>query len=410
MQGPPMALSHLATACRRGDADAAIPVMLMQLSNGRPGNTRATQTMSVTRSYIAQKIFNALGVDILSTRDVAQDEDISSSTLSAHGVRRFVVPHYDTLGDDTHCTLVHCRVNDTYLISSAGRKYSLKVYRARWRSLESISNEVSCIQHLRARDIPVAAPMSRRDGDIITRIPTPEGVRYAVLFEWVQGMVPSFDDESHSAHIGHQLARLHTASDQMPADCIPRCLDMAALFDRPAARIRAHMESRRPQIARFDSLVESLSHRVRQAAGKMTDWGFCHGDVAHVNLSVDDHHVHFFDFEWCGSGWRTYDFATYIWSAHHFGNARDFRWEPLVNSYLEERPQFAACIQFIPLFVILRHFWHASEMIGLAPQLGTNVLGSKFAENFTTFCEEFDRVYDSRPTAQLSTLRGGYSS
>lgn len=346
--------------------------------------------MAVTRSYIAQKILAAFGVDALHLADVPQDKHISSSTLSIHGINRFVVPHYETLSGSTHCKLVHRGVNDTYLISSAERSYSLKVYSLNWRSFESIADELGCIERLDASGISVATPIARRDGATITRIPTPEGLRYAVLFHWIAGVLPSFADEAHSAQVGRDLARLHAAGDNLRLSQIRPRLDMTDLFERPVARIRSQIESEPAQVVRFDALVKRLANQVRQAAVELPDWGFCHGDAAHINLRVHGHRVYFFDFEWCGPGWRIYDLATYIWSAHYVAHVRNFRWRALLQGYLQERPHCAASAEFIPLFVVLRHFWFASQCIGLAPHVGANIVGDRFFENLLTFCEDFD--------------------
>jgi Ser/Thr protein kinase RdoA (MazF antagonist) len=345
--------------------------------------------MSVSRHYITQKILAAFGIDPLPI--AARNENVSSSTLSTQGIDRFVVPHYEVLNGATHSKLVHRGVNDTYSIASAGGLYSLKVYQVNWRSRESIADELRCMEQLDAGGIPTAPAIPRRDGDTITTIPTPEGLRHAVLARWIPGVAPSCKDATHSARVGRSLARLHTVSDRMQVGRTRSSqLDMTSLFERPVTVIRSHVAHDPAQASRIDALVQRLRHRVRRAEPELTDWGFCHGDAANVNLRVDGEHVHFFDFEWCNPGWRAYDLATYIWSAYHVSHVRNFRWQPLLDSYLAERPQSVASVGFIPLFVVLRHLWYASQRIGLASHLGANTVSNDFCADVLTFCEEFD--------------------
>lgn len=346
--------------------------------------------MSISRISIAQRVLAVFGATTLHAAGVPNDQNVLSSTLSSQGIQRLVVPHYKALSDGTHSKLVHRGVNDTYLISSAACRYSLKVYQVNWRSRESIMNELLCIEQLAAHGVSVAAPIPRSDGRTITTIPMPEGLRHAVLFQWVGGVLPSFEDETHSKQVGHHLGRLHTVSDRIRVGRTQSQLGLKHLFQCSVIPIRRHLENKPFQAARFDSLVKQVTGHVRLAATEPADWGFCHGDAAHVNLRVDGEGVHFFDFEWCGPGWRVYDLATYVWSAQYVAHIRNFCWKTLVDSYLEERPQCATSIKFMPLFVVLRHFWHASQLIGLAPRLGTAIISNDFFESFLERCEEIE--------------------
>jgi Ser/Thr protein kinase RdoA (MazF antagonist) len=347
--------------------------------------------MSVTKAHVAQRILAALGLDAHLTIDVAEDKDVASSTLSTHGIKRFVVSHYEELTGSAQCQLVQRGVNDTYLISSSDRRYSLKVYRLHWLAPEQIIEELHCIGHLAKQGVLIAAAIARRDRSLITQIPTPEGTRYAVLHSWIPGALPSFNDETQSTLVGRYLAQLHAAGDQLRMSPSRSRLEMADIFDRPLTHIRSQIENQPSQVARLDAVVERLTHSVRQASAELQDWGFCHGDAANVNLRIDRDRVYFFDFEVCGPGWRLYDLATYIWSAYYVGRVRTFRWEPIVESYFLERPKFAASAKFLPLFVVLRYFWHAAQIIRLTPYVGVNAVSNRFFDDLLTFCERLDQ-------------------
>src|SRR5262249_52335003 len=109
------------------------------------------------------------------------------STFSGEAVKRLVLSQYD-LDHSVECVLFNRGLNDTYRVSTQAGQYALRLYRSRWRTQEAVTGEVRALLHLGSKGVPVAAPVARSDGELMTRIDAPEGPRWAVLFNWVSGV------------------------------------------------------------------------------------------------------------------------------------------------------------------------------------------------------------------------------
>jgi Ser/Thr protein kinase RdoA (MazF antagonist) len=91
------------------------------------------------------------------------------------------------LGGPVGCRLFAKGLNDTYAVEAGGRRYVFRLYRHGWRTLEDVRFELEFIRHVAARGAAVAAPVARRDGEMVTWVEAPEGRRIGVLFEHAPG-------------------------------------------------------------------------------------------------------------------------------------------------------------------------------------------------------------------------------
>ena len=127
------------------------------------------------------------GSKVIALRDPRADTfPVTHSVLSAPALLRDVLPDYD-IPDPVECKLVGRGLNDTYLVTTSGDRYILRVYRAGWRRDSDVQYEVDVLDHLRRQGIPVAAPIARRDGAWTRVLRAPEGRRQAVLFRYAPG-------------------------------------------------------------------------------------------------------------------------------------------------------------------------------------------------------------------------------
>jgi Ser/Thr protein kinase RdoA (MazF antagonist) len=313
---------------------------------------------------------------------------VASSTLSGRGLSRLVAAHYgiETL---VKCTLIQRGVNDTYLLSTATRNFALKVYRVRWRSRDSIMEELTSIQHIGTKGVQVATPITRSDGGLITDIEAPEGVRSAVLFCWSEGRTPKYAEAAHSRSAGILLGELHAAGAECTTLRVRPRKDIKELFERPSACIRARVSGSPALAGRLNAIASRIEARADEVRRRLEDWGFCHGDFTESNMRVDGDAARVFDFDWCGAGWRVFDMATFKWAARRQGLDQT-AWQPFIDGYLSVRPTAARSLQFVPLFVVLRHFWHTAQCIALSSYLGAGFLSDEFFEDFVVFCEKID--------------------
>jgi len=313
---------------------------------------------------------------------------IGYSTFSFEGVRQLVAPHYDC-HELTGCLFLNRGVNDTYLLSSHNRHFALRVLRSNWRNCESIMLELDALRHLSGKGIAVAMPVPRRDGGWITEVQAPEGMRRAVLFEWVSGRNPRYTNEIHSAQYGRLVGRLHDASDDIPRNPAYPVMNVKYLLDEPLARIRARLSGLREIAGRLEGLEERLRHRLSDRELQSLNWGFCHGDLLAGNAHVHRSQVVLLDFEFCGFGWRVYDLASYRWQARCKG-VEKHTWNAFADAYLQVRPEMADELRMVPLFMILRHLWVTSKWIQLSAEMGVTLWSDDDVDDLVPFCERIE--------------------
>jgi Ser/Thr protein kinase RdoA (MazF antagonist) len=310
------------------------------------------------------------------------------STLSSDAVRDLVLPVYD-VGSTVECSLLNRGLNDTYLVGSDGHRWVLRIYRRTWRTEEAIRGEVAALVQLGGRGVPLAAPISRTDGEWLTPVAAPEGLRWAVLFRWVGGVQPKYIDATHAKLYGQVAARLHIAADNLPS-CTGRMpLDSSYLLKKPVEVLRPLLNSRPLLATRFEALLDRTAARLEQAREQLSDWGFCHGDLHGGNAHVDGDRLALFDFDCCGLGWRVYDLATYRWAARLRGVAEK-AWAPFINAYLEARPAAANTLEHVPLFVLLRDIWLQGYFAWSAVETGTSYQTDRYVENLISFWEQIE--------------------
>ena len=81
------------------------------------------------------------------------------------------------VGRPVACSLLRRSWNDTYLVRTTGDRYILRVYGKDWHTLPEIRYELDLLQHLARHGAPVASPLPRNDGALLTALRAPEGLR-----------------------------------------------------------------------------------------------------------------------------------------------------------------------------------------------------------------------------------------
>jgi Ser/Thr protein kinase RdoA (MazF antagonist) len=305
---------------------------------------------------------------------------VTYSTLSVQALVQDLLPDYG-LGAIVNCRLYSVGVNDTYRIDTAANgAYFLRVYRAGLRSRSDIGYELDLLKHLHRHGVSVARPLPRRDGTYFCELVAPEGRRYTVLFIEAEGHEPSYDqDPEGMAHrYGRAVAGIHNALEDFSSPHARFGSDLDHLIDTPLRNIEPFLAHRPDDWAYLRHFAETVRRRIVGLPATALEQGACHGDLQgfHAHISPDGT-LTFYDFDFCGFGYRAYDLAVFRWSAR-LSEQEQVWWPPYLRGYRERRPVNDLDIEAVPLFICARHIWHMGLHTGNAPDWGHGDLGDAY--------------------------------
>jgi Ser/Thr protein kinase RdoA (MazF antagonist) len=253
------------------------------------------------------------------------------------------------------CQLLRRGLHDTYLVTTRDDRYIARVYRMGGRSLPEIAYELELLAHLAVKGVSVSLPIAARDGARSRPLLAPEGTRQLVLFTYAAGQPLSWNEEEHCYLAGRVLAAIHAASEGFVSQHVRFALDLAYLIDAPLAAIRPFLAHRPEDWRYLEGLAGRLRARVEAVAGRGLEWGVCHGDFGgNIHIAADQT-PRVFDFDFCGPGWRAYDFvAAYGFST---GWNRSGIWGAFLRGYTATRRLGAVDLAAVPLFRAISRLW-----------------------------------------------------
>jgi Ser/Thr protein kinase RdoA (MazF antagonist) len=280
------------------------------------------------------------------------------SLLATGPLLEFVCDTYD-VGRPVACSLLRPSWNDTYLIQTTTGRYILRIYGADWHTLPEIEYELELLLHLAGADVSVATPIARTDGHLLTPLRAPEGTRYATLFIHASGRVPKpfpIGDTVQSRRFGEALALLHTGADTFQSSRTRPSRDLAVYLDRPLETIRAFLAHRPNDLADLERLAEEIRERIAELTRSGLSWGVIHGDAFSANARItDDGHVTWYDFDFCGLGWRSGDLSGAFFCAREAKDAG--LWHAFLAGYQEHRLVSAPDLAAIPVLLTAGWIW-----------------------------------------------------
>lgn len=324
------------------------------------------------------------------------------TVLSAHALVEQVLPLYD-LGAVSRCRFHNRGLNDTYKVEcSQGDTYFLRIYRAGWRSRDAIETELAVLLHLARGKASVCAPVSRRDGEVLTSLECAEGKRWAALFTGAPGKEVARDgytDELAGLY-GEAVAAVHAAADDYRGRRLRAALDLGELLDRPLQSLTSAIAHRPDDVAFVNALGEQLRQRIQGTAD--LEIGFCHGDFHGGNANLMDGAFTIYDFDCCGWGYRAYDAAVFPW-AFAIRQLATERIEAMGRAFLagyrRRRALGAQDVDAIVAFVAVRQIWLMGLHIGMGDAFGWGWINDGYFDNYLKVLREWEKNWLSRPGA-----------
>ncbi|SDX03876.1 phosphotransferase [Paenibacillus sp. CF384] len=292
---------------------------------------------------------------------------VNHSVISSNALMVTINDLYE-VGDVTECRFLSNGLNDTYMLKTRTSKYVLRIYKEHWRKKNDVDFEVELLNHLNDKEIPVSAPVPRKDGGYVIELDAPEGERYAVLFTYAEG---GYSDTKASSELyGEQVAKMHLAMNDFIGGPDRFKIDLEHLLKEPLHNIRqSKLLAHRPEdIDYLESLSQVLSSRIAEISSEL-EWGMCHGDLHGGNVHFHENTLTHFDFDCGGFGWRAYDVSVFLWVRVRGKEKEQYdneHWVGFLDAYQKVKVLSEYDLKAIPVFVAIREIW----LMGLHTSFG----------------------------------------
>lgn len=291
------------------------------------------------------------------------------------------------------CRYWQIGLNDTYMLIGSERRFVLRVYRVDRRTSSEIEYELDALMHLSHMDVPVSTPILRKDGTRLAALEAPEGRRYYVLFTYAAGTTYSYGDDIQIAFdYGKGVARIHNAMDGFLSSHQRFTLDLDFLIHKPIEYIRPFLKHRPADWDYLCRLTERIEKGIHQLTLEGLEQGFCHGDTNGYNAHfTGDRELTFFDFDFCGVGWRAYDLASFRWLA--LMNPKEERWDNFLQGYTQLRPLNDVNLNAVPFLIGARQIWIDGMQIENGSDWGFNSIDDSYFDRKLKYLRNLEASY-----------------
>ncbi|WP_238393309.1 phosphotransferase [Myxacorys almedinensis] len=279
------------------------------------------------------------------------------STLSPQAVVSRVLSCYN-IPEVNACQFWHRGLSDVYLVETLEQPYILKVSHCHWRCKSEIEFELELLHYLHQHHLPVAYPLSTKEGQLFLELDAPEGKRYASLFIYAPGSVPLGDlNLTQAAKLGETLAFVHQAGAEFLTYANRSALTLEYLLDRSWQFILPFLKHRFDDYDYVESAIDDIKTQLKNFPKESPYWSICWGDPHSGNAHfTSDDGITMFDFDQCGYGWRAFDLGKFRQVAVSTGISRSVR-----AAFLNGYETVSAIAEFeraaLPAFTQVAHIW-----------------------------------------------------
>lgn len=294
----------------------------------------------------------------------------------ARELARVVERDYRLTGE-VSCRFLRHGFNDHFRVFAGEEEYHLRLYLEGKYYIDGdddFRSELALTDALADAGCPVARPVRRRDGGLLSVVELAGAERRIALFELASGGVAEERTLAVAATLGDAVARIHTVADNAS---IPRDryhLDERYLIRQPIDQLRRAAPGA-PELPALERLAEELSEFVRSLPRDTPSYGLIHADLHPGNVHFTEHgQATIFDFDHCAFGWRAYDLAPLRMSLD------DERWEAVLEAYEAERT-LPEGLDRIDAFTKMRMLWDIGDMLAMEATWGRSDVTEKVPEH-----------------------------
>lgn len=284
--------------------------------------------------------------------------------------------------------------NATFVVRTEYARYALRLHRPNYHNKQNIESELHWLDALTQSGIAVPQAILSEQGErVLTLRLTDDTTRYAVLFNWVEGDMPTTDvNPTAFQQLGQITAKLHRHSKTWQ---MPQHFDRIIWNFETMLGADGHWGDWRnaPHLhAKDHGIVKEAIHCIGQNLanfGKTPDrYGLIHADLRLTNLLLQNNQIGVIDFDDCGMSWFMHDLAAAISFNEHLAPA--LQW---VDNWIEgyEREAHISNEEYalIPTFIMQRRIqmmaWvgsHAQTEMALS-------LGTDWANHTVRLCKKY---------------------
>ncbi len=291
-------------------------------------------------------------------------------------------------------TLLCRSENATFLLVTGSQRYALRLHRGGYHQKADIHSELLWLNALRETGIEVPEAVYDSRGETVQTLTLADGqVRYAVLFHWIEGEMPTTDvDPRAFQQLGHITARLHQHSRhwQKPEGFQRIIWDHHTMVspqshwghwqDAPNLRV-----SDRAIVAQ---VIERVGYEL-VGYGKGTDrYGLIHADLRLTNLLLHHGETRVIDFDDCGFGWYLHDLAAAISFVEHHPRAAEWI-EHWIHGYEQVAHLSDEAIALLPTLLIQRRIQLLAWVGSHAETAMAQSLGPHWADHSVRLCRRY---------------------
>ncbi|MCP4418626.1 MAG: phosphotransferase [Chloroflexi bacterium] len=257
--------------------------------------------------------------------------------------------------------------NDHYLVTTGkGERFVVRIYQVDHRFQRQESDylyEVDWLNFLHKAGLPVSYPLPRADGGLLSHLNAPEGLRYYALFSLAPGRPMSLKNEEQLFVLGREMARIHLASNNYAGKFERKPMNLEFLVDKPIERIKKYWDEDRANdleilMISAEEAKEEIDDLLSNEDHTKDGWGPIGGDFHSSSVFfTKNNEPTFFNFDWCGYGWRSYDIAVFLFNTNLIHNSTADLSEAFFGGYYSQRQLSRNEHASIAPFLTIRRIW-----------------------------------------------------
>ncbi|MCF9045222.1 phosphotransferase enzyme family protein [Acinetobacter nectaris] len=292
--------------------------------------------------------------------------------------------------------------NATFVIQTPNTKYALRLHRPNYHSKKAIQSELLWLDALTEHGISVPQAITNKDGEYVLTLKYSSKIeRHAVLFNWVQGEMPTTDvDPKAFKQLGSITAQLHQHSKQWQRpDHFNRIIwnhDTMVSSEGHWGHWADVKNLTQLDKTLLQETVHTIGTQLKQLDKSPQYYGLIHADLRLTNLLLQDNKIGVIDFDDCGLSWFMHDLAAALSFNEHLPHAPEW-----VDQWLDGYEQHAHISQLeyalIPSFIMQRRIQMLAWTGSHADTEMTKSLGDHWIKETTRLCKQYLKHDDVMP-------------